>query len=1036
MKKASVQREIVVFPTDLALRRYQMEQALADGFCRTAGHVSMSGLLRCLRDVAVEPIAIRSSVSNVLGRKQAVETARGHFEERGALAQLSSAACEVVLEKVEKELAQLPLQAEKILEWLHSHPAGHRLHQIGLLYEIWRAQGQQEGVLDAVEQHRRVLRLLRKDEVDWPPFLKGVRRIVFRDVRWFSPFEEQVVLRLNERLQLRVESTLPYSHSDMQSETLGQRVLAEIQTEPWAGWAEELGDAWVMESAEMLSGLERSSIDFSRSAGAYGEIEDVARRIVWYMEAHQTPPHRFAIVVPNMSMVQDVVPHVFGRFGLPYYFRRGRPVLSSPCVKAFMGWLAYPIEGSRDGLIDLIRHPAIRMEMREQQVEDLLKAHPHPRLSGFDLEWFKGTQRLSGAEGLERLNQWIIEPEDHFNAKALESLKGALEELKEVALPLPQLVDLLAQLLENETIRPKESREQGIAVMNYEDAVGLEFDWVGFCGMNEGCCPEPVRQDALIHAEEREELRNELVDQQVELPMLALADPSVRMEQQRVRFLSALGMARKQVFFSYSAVNEQGGEQMCGRFYRQVWMLAGWACEHEFALSPYDEWRIKRLPEDNFLMRHAQRQKQVEPVERLPMPGESFLSWIPEALLRTEDEALQCAVNYPNMADPSDEAVPVDFEFLAERIGMEHARADYLNQSEDERNQLIYAGHLPDIAASIRDWLEGQRALSPTALEELTHCRYLFLMNRILKLQVPNDLDDFPLPLDRGKLMHAIFDHVFKRLATGDSAVPSVLVWAVQDQTGWFLSDQPVAEAIPLVRFHPEQKEAVLAFAEYVAREQIAKAVAKQVALGHPAVWAVEQEKLIQSVRTAVAFDVEHSLVERRYPALFEFSFDESLGVSVAGVAIKGKVDRIDLIFDKDGRLDQLHVLDYKGSSREQDKAADYIERVMSALDCQLPLYAFAAQHYFFGVFDTPEVNARTKAGYIIAERDPVAFPRKRKKALISMDEADLTSSFKTSLCEQLDRIRIGDFSVDPYHAGFGDYQPLLRNRPMDDSVV
>ena len=327
-----------------------------------------------------------------------------------------------------------------------------------------------------------------------------------------------------------------------------------------------------------------------------------------------------------------------------------------------MGWLAYPIEGNRDALIDLIRHPAIRMEMWEQQVEDLLKTHPHPRLSGFELEWFKETQQLSGAEGLERLNQWIIEPEDHFNTQALESLQRALEGLKDVILPLSELVDLLAQLLENETIRPKKSREHGIAVMNYEDAVGLEFDWVGFCCMNEGCCPEPVRQDALIHAEEREELRSELVDQQVELPMLALADPSVRMEQQRVRFLSALGMARKQVVFSYSAVNEQGGEQMCGRFYRQVWMLAGWACEHEFALSPYDEWRIKRLPEDNFLMRHAQRQKQVEPVERLPMPGESFLSWIPEALLRTEDEALQCAVNNPYLADQSDEAVPVEFE--------------------------------------------------------------------------------------------------------------------------------------------------------------------------------------------------------------------------------------------------------------------------------------------------------------------------------------------------------------------------------------
>ena len=54
MKKASVQREIVVFPTDLALRRYQMEQALADGFCQTAGQDF--GLLRSLRDAAVEPV--------------------------------------------------------------------------------------------------------------------------------------------------------------------------------------------------------------------------------------------------------------------------------------------------------------------------------------------------------------------------------------------------------------------------------------------------------------------------------------------------------------------------------------------------------------------------------------------------------------------------------------------------------------------------------------------------------------------------------------------------------------------------------------------------------------------------------------------------------------------------------------------------------------------------------------------------------------------------------------------------------------------
>ena len=109
----------------------------------------------------------------------------------------------------------------------------------------------------------------------------------------------------------------------------------------------------------------------------------------------------------------------------------------------------------------------------------------------------------------------------------------------------------------------------------------------------------------------------------------------------------------------------------------------------------------------------------------------SLLSWIPEALLRTEDEALQCAVNNPNMADQSDEAVPVEFELLAERIRMEHARTEYLNQSEDERNQLIYAGHLPDIAASIRAWLEGQRAIQSDSVGGVDALSVSLLMNRI-----------------------------------------------------------------------------------------------------------------------------------------------------------------------------------------------------------------------------------------------------------------------------------------------------------------
>ena len=47
------------------------------------------------------------------------------------------------------------------------------------------------------------------------------------------------------------------------------------------------------------------------------------------------------------------------------------------------------------------------------------------------------------------------------------------------------------------------------------------------------------------------------------------------------------------------------------------------------------------------------------------------------------------------------------------------------------------------------------------------------------------------------------------------------------------------------------------------------------------------------------------------------------------------------------------------------------------------------------------------------------------------MDEPELTMGFKKALREQVDRMGAGDFSVDPYHAGFSNYQPLLRNRPI-----
>ena len=76
-------------------------------------------------------------------------------------------------------------------------------------------------------------------------------------------------------------------------------------------------------------------IDFSCSINAYGEIEDIARRIRWYIEHCNYCFHEIAIYTPSLSLVDDIIPHVFERFDLSYYYDRGRPALSSPIVKLF-----------------------------------------------------------------------------------------------------------------------------------------------------------------------------------------------------------------------------------------------------------------------------------------------------------------------------------------------------------------------------------------------------------------------------------------------------------------------------------------------------------------------------------------------------------------------------------------------------------------------------------------------------------------------------------------------------------------------------
>ena len=102
--------------------------------------------------------------------------------------------------------------------------------------------------------------------------------------------------------------------------------------------------------------------------------------------------------------------------------------------------------------------------------------------------------------------------------------------------------------------------------------------------MNEGYFPESIKDDAIINTYERQLLYEFLESENIKLSSLIFPNIDVRLEQQRIYLLAALGMAQKHVFLSYSSVNSQGRDQMSGRFYRNLWMLSGWPNSEEVKL--------------------------------------------------------------------------------------------------------------------------------------------------------------------------------------------------------------------------------------------------------------------------------------------------------------------------------------------------------------------------------------------------------------------------------------------------------------------
>jgi RecB family exonuclease len=375
-----------------------------------------------------------------------------------------------------------------------------------------------------------------------------------------------------------------------------------------------------------------------------------------------------------------------------------------------------------------------------------------------------------------------------------------------------------------------------------------------------------------------------------------------------------------------------------------------------------------------------------------PVHGESFHTILPPQSVRAEDEARQTKA-WLRAQPPMPSAVP---------------------------------------AAAIKNmifrWLENHPEFSATALESLARNRFVFFLEKILGIKPDRTREDDIDPIDRGNVIHDILDRVY-------SAVADRSEWyAKKDSEGWKLSQQG---DIPLAVFDPSRTEEFLALAREIAEEEFGKAERQTSRrLGHPAVWNTEKTKILKVIENFVRMDCETAPGENRYPARFEMKFDERHGLPVTlrhdddEVRLKGKIDRIDLVFDDDGELNRMLVIDYKSRLRT-DTVETLTAKTGLNLDCQLALYTFAAQQFFFGSHNTPELNETVQALYHLQERSLKKMTSHFNRKRLTMTP-ELTQTFLDTLFSNVRKLRSGDLATDPLIAGYEDYSCICRTVAVD----
>jgi hypothetical protein len=966
---------LTIFPTELAKRRFERNAVLEWGVLDTSRLLTSKQLLdHCEHAARTQGILIgRSPGAAELALRLEQTTQKIQFAPGQPLAHLSPAALAALLRQLTEKFAFLADDCAALEHWLLARAPQEKLYGFGQLLQTWRTDCATNEIAERFSLNAALLQLIASG--DLPAELTD-NTIQFRAVRWFNPFEECFVAALKTRLgnnRVQIHSVLPPAHAEAAGDRLCARVRAELgDEENWKQWTEDFADAYEADDSNILADNSNDRVRFFISSNPYGEIEDAARRIASDIE-RGTAPEQIALILRDLSPYTDIIPDVFQRFGIPYYFRRGTPAAALPPVKALLALLAFPKTRSRDRLCDLLLFPGITWPGIEEPAaiaRQLRKTEP-PRLHRLPQElrdFFKGSEFHERVQCLIEQHGLKLPDEVH---RLIDDLSGL------PPLPTERMIALFEELLMNVTLNDEQSTESGVWILNPMDAAGLRFRSVFIANMDDRTFPQIPKADSLLNSRERNGLRAFLEERKIICPRLALSEPAEALIQEEILFLAALGSATETLTMSYTQNDADGKERAPGEFFERMRKLAHGTTEH----------------------------------------GESFHTILPPEALRAADEARQTEAYRGRGFQP----------LVSDRMPLPH-----------------------ETTKIIEEWIHNHPEFSATALESLARNRFVFFLEKVLGIKPDRTHEDDTDPIDRGNVIHDTLEQLYTVIAEQSG------FYAQKTSKGW---KKAQTGEIPLAVFDPSKTDEYLALAREIAAEEFKKAERRTSHhLGHPAVWNSEKAKILRIIENFILMDCETSQAENRYPALFEMKFDTQHGLPVAlhhphcragmaeslpaaagrsstlqheeEVQLKGKIDRIDLIFSDDDELERILVIDYKSKSRN-DTIPTLEKKVGLNLDCQLALYTFAAQEKFFGAHNTQELNEKVQALYHLQERDLKTMTSHFAKKRLQMTP-ELTEAFLDTLFSNVRKLRAGDLAPEPLIAGYEDYSHICRTTAID----